>query len=104
MRPFAGLHEWRAVRPHRHTSYGPLRRPPPFESPAFLPGIQTAADFLQTKKTYIGGDERERAMMTRIQPTAHRRVTRDPRINLMGERVDRVWEDPILTPHKCIAR
>jgi len=43
-------------------------------------------------------------MMTRIQTTAHSRVTRDPRINLMGERVDRVWEDPILTPRNGLAR
>lgn len=94
----------RAVWRHRHTSYGPLRRPLPFESPAFLPKIQTAADFPETKKPYIGGDEREQDMMTRIQTTAHSRVTRDPRINLMGERVDRVWEDPILTPRNGLAR
>lgn len=43
-------------------------------------------------------------MMTRIQTTAHGRITRDPRINLMGERVDRVWEDPILTPRNGTAR
>ncbi len=56
------------------------------------------------KKPYIGGDEREQAMMTRIQTTAQSRVTSDPRINLMGERVDRVWADPILHPRKGIAR
>ena len=36
-------------------------------------------------------------MMTRIHKAAEGRIQNDPRINLMGERVDRVWADPILT-------
>ena len=43
-------------------------------------------------------------MMTRIHKTGATRITTDPRINLMGERVDRVWTDPILNPRKGIAR
>jgi len=43
-------------------------------------------------------------MMNRIQTAVQNRITRDPRINLMGERVDRVWTDPILNPRKGIAR
>ncbi len=35
----------------------------------------------------------------RRNPGEHR-----PRINLMGERVDRVWADPILTPRRETAR
>ncbi|HET6489118.1 MAG TPA: hypothetical protein VFG28_05095 [Syntrophales bacterium] len=37
-------------------------------------------------------------MMTRIHKAAEGRIQNDPRINLMGERVDRTWADPILNP------
>jgi hypothetical protein len=43
-------------------------------------------------------------MMTRIYRAAEGRIQTDPRINLMGERVDRVWADPILNPRKDIDR
>jgi hypothetical protein len=43
-------------------------------------------------------------MMTRIHKTAQNRIFIDPRINLMGERVDRVWADSILTPRRDIVR
>ncbi|HNQ01200.1 MAG TPA: hypothetical protein PLQ15_08175 [Syntrophales bacterium] len=43
-------------------------------------------------------------MMTRIRKDGATRVSTDPRINLMGERVDRVWADPILTPRRETAR
>jgi hypothetical protein len=43
-------------------------------------------------------------MMTRIYKAAEGRIQTDPRINLMGERVDRVWTDPILNPRKDIDR
>jgi hypothetical protein len=43
-------------------------------------------------------------MMTRIYKAAEGRIQTDPRINLMGERVDRVWADPILNPRKNIDR
>lgn len=43
-------------------------------------------------------------MMTRIHKAQGTRIFTDPRINLMGERVDRVWADPILTPHRETTR
>ena len=43
-------------------------------------------------------------MMTRIHKAAQNRIYNDPRINLMGERVDRVWADPILNPRKAMDR
>ncbi len=43
-------------------------------------------------------------MMTRIHKTGATRITTDPRIDLMGERVDRVWADPILIPRRETAR
>ncbi len=43
-------------------------------------------------------------MMTRIHKTGATRITTDPRINLMGERVDRVWAEPILAPRRETAR
>ncbi len=43
-------------------------------------------------------------MMTRIHKTAQNRIYTDPRISLLGERVDRVWADPILNPRKDIDR
>lgn len=43
-------------------------------------------------------------MMTRIRKTGETRITTDPRINLMGERVDRVWADPVLSPGRETAR
>jgi hypothetical protein len=49
-------------------------------------------------------EARRNAMMTRIHKTGATRITPDPRINLMGERVDRVWADPILTPRRETAR
>jgi len=43
-------------------------------------------------------------MMTRIHEATEGRIQIDPRINLMGERVDRVWADHILTLRKDIVR
>jgi hypothetical protein len=43
-------------------------------------------------------------MMTGILRATEGRIRTDPRINLMGERVDRVWADPILTPRKDMDR
>ena len=43
-------------------------------------------------------------MLTRIHKATEGRIQTDPRINLMGERVDRVWADPILNPRKGIDR
>ncbi len=90
-------------------SYGPVRQRLQGAGPAFLPQIQTAADFAKTKNIYIRVNERnkgreERAMMNRIHKTAQNRIYTDPRINLMGERVDRVWADPILNPRKGVDR
>jgi hypothetical protein len=42
--------------------------------------------------------------MTRIHKATQGRIQIDPRINLMGERVDRVWTDPILTPRRDLDR
>ncbi|MGE5800112.1 MAG: hypothetical protein ACM337_07265 [Syntrophaceae bacterium] len=43
-------------------------------------------------------------MLTRIPRATEGRIQTDPRINLMGERVDRVWADPILNPRKGVDR
>jgi hypothetical protein len=43
-------------------------------------------------------------MMTRIHKAAQNRIHNDPRINLMGERVDRVWAEPILNPREAVDR
>jgi hypothetical protein len=43
-------------------------------------------------------------MMTRIRKAAEGRIQNDPRINLMGERVDRAWADPILNPNRNTVR
>jgi hypothetical protein len=43
-------------------------------------------------------------MMTRIHKANGARIHTDPRIDLMGERVDRVWADPVLNPRKGIDR
>jgi hypothetical protein len=43
-------------------------------------------------------------MMSRIYKTTESRIQNDPRINLMGERVDRVWADPILNPRRDLDR
>lgn len=53
-----------------------------------------------------GNEDRKesKAMMTRIHKATANRMTVDPRINLMGERVDRVWADPILTPRRETVR
>jgi hypothetical protein len=92
------------VPPHSPASYGFVRPPLPQTGAALLSDIQTPADFEKTENVYIEADEREQTMMTRIQKTAPGRVNNDPRINLMGERVDRVWADPILNPRKDIVR
>ncbi len=42
--------------------------------------------------------------MTKIYRTAQGRIQNDPRINMLGERVDRVWGDPILTPRRGMDR
>ncbi len=53
-----------------------------------------------------GNEDRKesKAMMTRIHKATAGRMTADPRINLMGERVDRVWADPVLTPRRETVR
>ena len=53
-----------------------------------------------------GNEDRKesKAMMTRIHKATASRMTADPRINLMGERVDRVWADPVLTPRRETVR
>lgn len=43
-------------------------------------------------------------MMTRIHKAGATRISNDPRINLLGERVDRAWADPVLTPRRETAR
>jgi hypothetical protein len=43
-------------------------------------------------------------MMTKIYRTTQGRIQNDPRINLMGERVDRVWADAILAPRREMDR
>jgi hypothetical protein len=48
--------------------------------------------------------QRTKDMMTRIHKATESRTQNDPRINLMGERVDRVWADPILTPRRDTVR
>jgi hypothetical protein len=90
-------------------SDGALRRRLREGSPFVLDHIQTSADFVSAKNIDNKLNEREqteknRDMMTRIYKAAEGRIQTDPRINLMGERVDRVWTDPILNPRKDIDR
>lgn len=85
-------------------SYGLVRPPLPQTGSALLSQVQTPADFGKTENVYSEVNEREQTMMTRIQTTAQGRVNNDPRINRMGERVDRVWINPILPPRKDIIR
>ena len=37
-------------------------------------------------------------MMIKIDRAKTSRVYIEPRVNMLGERVDRVWEDPLLNP------
>jgi len=37
-------------------------------------------------------------MMIKTERIKGSRVYTDPRINMLGERVERVWEDPLLNP------
>jgi hypothetical protein len=37
-------------------------------------------------------------MMIKTERTKSSRVYTDHRINILGERVERVWEDPLLNP------
>jgi hypothetical protein len=39
-------------------------------------------------------------MMIQVEKTKHGRVYTDPRVNMLGERVERVWEDPLLNPRQ----
>jgi len=92
---------------HQRQSDGTLRRRLRGGGPPVLGYIQTGADFISTKNVDNGFNEREQAkgkrdMMTRIRKATEGRMQTDPRINLMGERVDRVWADPILNPRKGI--
>ena len=38
--------------------------------------------------------------MIRTEKTKSSRVYSDPRINMLGERVERVWEDPLMNPRQ----
>jgi hypothetical protein len=73
----------------------PIFRRPPISS-------QRKESILGLTKGNKGKEEY--AMMSRIHTKSQNRVYTDPRINLMGERVDRVWADPILNPRKEIDR
>ena len=44
---------------HRSMSYGPVRQPLPCTGPAFLPEIQTGADFQKAEFVYIRVNERK---------------------------------------------
>ncbi len=37
-------------------------------------------------------------MTTRTETTKRSRVYTDPRVNVPGGRIERVWEDPLLNP------
>ena len=37
-------------------------------------------------------------MRIKIERTKNSRVYIDPRVNMLGERVERVWEDPLMNP------
>jgi hypothetical protein len=39
-------------------------------------------------------------MMIKIERIISSRVYTDPRVNTLGERVERVWEDPLLNPRQ----
>jgi len=39
-------------------------------------------------------------MVIKIQNAKNSKVYIDPRINMLGERVERVWEDPLLNPRQ----
>ncbi len=39
-------------------------------------------------------------MRIRTEKTRNNRVYIDPRVNMLGERVERVWEDPLLNPRQ----
>jgi len=39
-------------------------------------------------------------MMIQAEKTKRSRVYTDPRVNMLGERVERVWEDPLLNPRQ----
>ena len=54
------LHRSTALRLHQPLSYPFVRQPLRRAGPAFLPEIQTAADFIKSKINYIEVDERER--------------------------------------------
>jgi hypothetical protein len=39
-------------------------------------------------------------MLIKTEKTRNSRVYIDPRVNMLGERVERVWEDPLLNPRQ----
>lgn len=39
-------------------------------------------------------------MMIGTEKTKNNRAYTDPRVNLPGERIERVWEDPLLNPRQ----
>jgi len=39
-------------------------------------------------------------MTIKTERTRRDRVYTDPRVNMLGERVERVWEDPLLNPRQ----
>jgi hypothetical protein len=93
---------------HQCLSDGTLRRRLQRGSLPVLDHIQTGADFISAKNIDNKLNEREQTkgkeMLTRIHKATESRIQTDPRINLMGERVDRVWADPILILRKDIIR
>ncbi len=38
--------------------------------------------------------------MIKAERTRDNRVYIDPRVNMLGERVERVWEDPLMNPRQ----
>jgi hypothetical protein len=39
-------------------------------------------------------------MRIKTERTKNSRVYIDPRVNMLGERVERVWEDPLMNPRQ----
>jgi hypothetical protein len=94
---------------HQSLSDGTLRRCLPEAGSSVLDHIQTGADLFSAENIDNRVNEREQShkdedMMTRIHKATEGRIQNDPRINLMGERVDRAWADPILNPNRNTVR
>ena len=64
------------------------------------PRFRRAPIFRKRKNYILRLTKGKKTMMIKTERAKGSRVYTDPRVNMLGERVERVWEDPLMNPRQ----